>query len=608
MEATTTNNMNYRPEDIQKAIDTNDMKFFREFLSSGREINEIYLKDEKNIYQYIIDRKRWDVLGLFCLADTDFDQADTQGNTPLIYACMKDAFPAVEILIYSDVDCNKINKDNKNAFYYAFSQSNWGIVFLLLENNVNIHALGDEYADPLQYLAQQEQNLLLPTTEHENNSQSRTQFYLFLVEALIRSGSEINIEDHLGKTPLQLACMKENTDLAKVFMYYWAHVNHQDHNRTTPLMELAKGKSEERAELIKELVQQGADPFIRDKNRKTATDFAKESNNTKALEVLEDAKKGNIAVNPNPKRASIKYGKEDRNKFWTRANDLAQEWEHTAKIDKEPSFINDMDTFEFTESIPTEAELNSKDNNKLKDTGNIKDIDDSLLQKTGRIINLDDKEGNKKRPKGTLSKNVQKIIELFGQERPGPTFLNTLEKKLAIDDKDTDDLKNNRLGNPNARNAKGVPLASCFASKGKLTELKLLAKLRADLDIKDFTGRTPLIYACIYGREFIVDFLIQQGVNLEILDQQGYRAMIYAVQQNHLEIVKNLITNNASFNFKLHGQNLLMRAVAYKSFPMCKLLFNAGIDPKEKGSKSVSALDLAHEMELAEIMDLFDPQ
>lgn len=563
-----------------------------------------------------------------CLADTDFDVPDEQGNTPLIYASMKDAFPAVEILIYSDVDCNKMNEEGKNAFYYAFSQSNWSIVFLLLENNVNIHSMGDEFLDPLQYLAKQDKNLILPTAEQQENSQARTQFYLFLVEALIRSGSEINVQDHTGKTPLQLACMKENTDLAKVFMYYWAHINHQDHNRVTPLMELSKGQGKERSELMKELITQGADVFIRDKDRKSASDYAKEHNNTHALEVIEQAKKGEIKVNPNPKRATIKYGQEDRNKFWNRAGELAQEWESANLVNSAPSFV-DVDVFEFNESIPKNIPVKTANKSEIQEDGDDLDIDfdfDSLVDpeereskiidssdgleklKTGKIIDLDKKDERSKRQKGPISKNVEKIIQLFEQERPGPTFLTSLEQKLAIEEKDLDALRNNTLSNPNARNSKGVPLVSCFASRGRLTELKILAKLKADLDIKDFSGRTPLIYASIYGREVVVDFLLQQGVNTEILDQQGYRAMIYAVQRNHLEIVKNLIINNSSFTFKLHGQNLLMRATVYKSIPMCKLLLSAGIDPKEKGSKGVSALDLAYEMELAEIIDLYDPQ
>jgi len=83
----------------------------------------------------------------------------------------------------------------------------------------------------------------------------------------------------------------------------------------------------------------------------------------------------------------------------------------------------------------------------------------------------------------------------------------------------------------------------------------------ADINAKDKSGRTPLIYATIDDRLDMMATLIDNGAKLDVQDSVGWCALHYAAQENSLGSCKLLLENNASVDIQdNHGNTPLLLA------------------------------------------------
>ena len=72
---------------------------------------------------------------------------------------------------------------------------------------------------------------------------------------------------------------------------------------------------------------------------------------------------------------------------------------------------------------------------------------------------------------------------------------------------------------------------------------------------------TPLIIAAYFGHHLVCEYLItQQNANLEMrTDDDDRTALTYAVVQNHVEVIKVLLQNNANVKAKSkYGRSKLL--------------------------------------------------
>ena len=65
-----------------------------------------------------------------------------------------------------------------------------------------------------------------------------------------------------------------------------------------------------------------------------------------------------------------------------------------------------------------------------------------------------------------------------------------------------------------------------------------LIKNKKNLDTRYRTGKTALHYACKYGLESIVKELLDQGVDVDMIDDNRNIALYYAVKNNHTAVVQ----------------------------------------------------------------------
>ncbi|PVU98132.1 hypothetical protein BB559_001773 [Furculomyces boomerangus] len=67
-----------------------------------------------------------------------------------------------------------------------------------------------------------------------------------------------------------------------------------------------------------------------------------------------------------------------------------------------------------------------------------------------------------------------------------------------------------------------------------------------EIDRKDEDGLSPLITACCFGHLQAAKFLLDHGANVNISDQSGWTGLMWATNNNHDDIVKLLLTHDAS--------------------------------------------------------------
>ena len=95
-----------------------------------------------------------------------------------------------------------------------------------------------------------------------------------------------------------------------------------------------------------------------------------------------------------------------------------------------------------------------------------------------------------------------------------------------------------RLGaNPNYRGGKfGDTAMTAAAIMGRRDIVELLIAYKADVNIQDFDGGTPLIWATIGQHAELVQFLLANGADPNIRENNGQTALQLAIENNFTHI------------------------------------------------------------------------
>ncbi len=134
-------------------------------------------------------------------------------------------------------------------------------------------------------------------------------------------------------------------------------------------------------------------------------------------------------------------------------------------------------------------------------------------------------------------------------------------------------------------------------------------QIKSKLQIKNKDGLTPFCLAVKIGNQKILDYLIQQKINL-------FPPFQYAIQQGNLKIVQYFLKNGVSPNIcSTTGYSALHCAVENNHLDIVKELVRTGADmfaiatPKRKpfsAQEYNSPIDLAKKQNNTEILEFFD--
>ena len=145
--------------------------------------------------------------------------------------------------------------------------------------------------------------------------------------------------------------------------------------------------------------------------------------------------------------------------------------------------------------------------------------------------------------------------------------------------------------------------------KDNLVKIKSLCKKGIDLnkpivigqeyDLEDYDDTTVLFYAI---RNYVsieaIEVLLEYGVDINELDEDGLSAIDVAIKFKREEIVKFCIDKGIDINktARKSGINPLLLASCFNNIPMVELLLKNGADINSKDNSGMSAKDYAKKL------------
>ncbi|KAL9637688.1 MAG: hypothetical protein Q9164_002040 [Protoblastenia rupestris] len=137
----------------------------------------------------------------------------------------------------------------------------------------------------------------------------------------------------------------------------------------------------------------------------------------------------------------------------------------------------------------------------------------------------------------------------------------------------------------------------CAAESGTLVGISELLSTGLDVDIRDATGRTPLICATASRHLLAMQLLLQRGAQVDAISNQHYTSLRYAVMWEHpSEVVLTLLENGANKEIRSgSGLTVLHHAAIMNLEEVLRLLLDHGAEIDATQQRGANALHFAVE-------------
>ena len=139
----------------------------------------------------------------------------------------------------------------------------------------------------------------------------------------------------------------------------------------------------------------------------------------------------------------------------------------------------------------------------------------------------------------------------------------------------------------------------------KIEIVKLLLNYDVDVNKQDNFGRTALIYLSINNNTEIAKLLLNAGADIDKQDNFGYTPLMYAAKNDNVEFIKLLINFGVDLNKQNNtGYTALIIAIDNNSNESIKILLDAGADIDKQNNRGFTALIKAASKNNREIVEL----
>ncbi|VVC28052.1 Hypothetical protein CINCED_3A004723 [Cinara cedri] len=134
-----------------------------------------------------------------------------------------------------------------------------------------------------------------------------------------------------------------------------------------------------------------------------------------------------------------------------------------------------------------------------------------------------------------------------------------------------------------------VIMCVCNCKSVNINELDLVKCLNLflsfnniDINSKDTSGMTALMFACSNGWLKLVEYLVNDGADIEIVDNQnGETALFFAIRFNHFNIVKFLLSRGANKDATDKRNHTVYRIVESKNMSDMLNLLNGDVEQEQ---------------------------
>ncbi len=143
------------------------------------------------------------------------------------------------------------------------------------------------------------------------------------------------------------------------------------------------------------------------------------------------------------------------------------------------------------------------------------------------------------------------------------------------------------------------------ALNGDLEGIRSMLRLGMDVNITEEEGRTALMFAGYNGHTEIVKLLIDRGAVVDSRDLADRTALLYAATGPFPETVKVLLEKKANINAVDNGEHFspLMHAAAEGNLDVVKILIDYGADPTLKDVDGDTAESFARQKGHTEVVE-----
>ena len=168
----------------------------------------------------------------------------------------------IEILLAKGFDPNTVNEEGVPALILAAQKKSFNAIAVLVKDKkTNLNVISKESENTLMLAAIQNQ--------------------IDLAKLLIEQGAEVNKP---GWTALHYAATKGHIDIMRLLIEHSAYLDAESPNGTTPLMMAAYYGT---PQAVKLLLEEGADPLVKNKLGLSAMDFAKQSTHKESQDYIQ---------------------------------------------------------------------------------------------------------------------------------------------------------------------------------------------------------------------------------------------------------------------------------------------------------------------------------
>ncbi|MCK9544929.1 MAG: ankyrin repeat domain-containing protein [Novosphingobium sp.] len=420
---------------LYKAIENNNIHIVKLLIDNGANINKKGY-DNKEFIIHATELGHKEIVELLIKLNVDINAKDHLGDTALMIAARYNNTDIVKLLL--DAKANPVLKnDHSNFSSKKLDYSALALAKQYKANSKIIKMLKDASHNKLY----KDQTKLMKAIAKGKNK---------IIEKIINNhGADIiNAEDKHKMTPLTLAIQCANKDIIKLLINNGANVNIEDGLKKTPLI---KAVEQNNKSIVKLLINNGANVNvnIEDISKKTPLMKAVEQNNKSIAKLL------------------IKYGAD----------------------------INQAIPYGTYKTLsPLKLALMNQN------------YDMAIL-----LIN---------------AKAYDKSSFLYAAEEGYTEILKAMIENDA---------------NINIQADNGWIALILATKKGHVDIVKLLITAGIDINATNSNGDTALMKAAFYGYKDIVELLIAANINVNITNKWGKTALTYAVRKEHADIVKLLI-------------------------------------------------------------------